>query len=284
MKKVLVGDVGGTNTFLGVFDYANNKIIKKCELNTKRDDVLFEISNLLEADEFEGVSLALAGSVFGDVVSLSNVNKKFSRSVLQKKLGIDVFFINDFEALGYYVRGAGVSKGLVVGAGTGLGKTFVYNDVIPSEGGDADFPFHKGEEKLKDFFFKRLRRHPSYEDLVSGEGIVNLNLFHSKNLRKKNVLPEDVFLNKNKLANKKTIRDFSKFYGRFIRNSCLDFFPSEVFVAGGIARKNPWILSSDEFKQELSLNNPCNVKVSLIKDKYAGMMGAGIAFLEKKKN
>lgn len=282
VKKLLVGDIGGTNTTLGVFNPESNKLFNIKNFITKENNIEKEIKNFLEKYSIDGVSLALAGPVIKGDVKLTNVDKEFSSKKLTKKIGIDVLLINDFEALGYYAKNLGVKRGAVVGAGTGLGKVLIDTVVISSEGGRLDFPFEEGEEKHRRFFTKKLKRPPEYDDLVSGRGISMLKEFHSnKKLSEEDIKPENVFTNKNNFLNKKVIDDFSKFYARFIRNTYKEFLPEKILIAGGIARKNPWIIHKKEFESELERELIKKTKIKIIKDEYAGLRGAGFAFIHK---
>ena len=275
----MVGDVGGTNTFLGVIQ--GSDLLKVKEFKTKNVVIYEELSNFLDEYDVKGVSLAVAGPVINGRVSLSNVDKIISSKKLSDLVKQDVLLLNDFEALGFFVKDK-TSKGLVIGAGTGLGKVVVSDKVMGTEGGGVDFPFFSGEENIKDFFSKKLKRHPSYEDLVSGRGLSMLKQYYVKKNRvlSNNFSPSDIFSNNKDVVNKKVIKDFSKFYGRFVKNSSLELLPDKVFIAGGIARKNPEIIKSEEFLNELSVLSK-KPRVSLIKDKYAGLKGAASAFFHK---
>lgn len=280
VENLLVGDVGGTNSTLGIIN--NNKLIKVREFLTSEHSIEKEIQDLLQGEEVSGISLALAGPMQSSNIKISNVNfgvnsKVFSSNALKKKTKLDVLLLNDFEALGHYVLSRN-KKAAVIGAGTGLGKVIVFRDVFPSEGCDADFPFTKEEDKLRNFFVKKLKKHPSYEDLVSGKGLSLLKKFHDP--KSMDFDPRSIF-SKKSVSNKRVIGDFNKFYGRAVKNFFLEVLPEKIFVAGGIARKNPWILDSKEFKDELNHDLIKKVPISLIKDKYASLKGAAIAFKHK---
>ncbi len=277
IKKIIVGDVGGTTTTLGIYTTKKNTLTNIKEYKTKDINLESEILNNL-TPEIKGISLAVAGPIINGKVDMTNTNKKISDKNLMKKTKLDVLLINDFEALGYYVKEQGAKKTMVIGAGTGLGKVIVLDEVICSEGGHEEFPFIKGEEKLKEFFYKKLKRVPEYEDLISGKGLSLIKEFHCKKINKIDLQPKNIFSNKEDKINKKTIDDFSKFYGRFIKNSHVSFLTKNIFIAGGIVRKNPEILKSTEFIRELTHRFIKKPKLTLIRDKYAGLKGAGSAF------
>ena len=281
MKKILVGDIGGTNTRLGVFTTNTKKISKIKRFETNKD-VEDEIKKMLSQEKLQGISLGLAGPLKNNEVKFTNKDLTISSKNLKKKTGLDAFLLNDFEALGYYAKKQETKKRLVLGAGTGLGKVFVTKEVMSSEGGCMDFPFRKGEEKIRDFFQKKLKKTPDYDSIVSGKGISTIKQFLSKKAQKKEELePKNIFLNKEKNINKKTILLFSKFYGRFVKNCYIDFLPEEILLAGGIVRKNPWIIKTKEFQDEIKHELIKKENIKIIRDEYAGLKGVGIAFIHK---
>jgi glucokinase len=279
MKKLLVGDIGGTNTFLGISD--SDKLLKVKEFKTKDISIEDELNNFLLEDNISGICIGVAGPVIDGNIKLSNVDKSLSSKKLSLSTGLDVLLINDFEAIGYFLKKMGFDNSIAVGAGTGLGRVSVFNKVLSGESGGEDFPFFSSEDNIRDFFSKKLKRHPRYEDLVSGKGIIALKEYHlKKKLSAKDAHPSMIFIKKDDIINKKTISDFARFYGRFVKNCALDSLPDNIFIAGGIARKNPWIIDLDEFRAELK-DLPKNPRISLINDKYAGMKGAVFAFSHK---
>ena len=281
-EKILVGDIGGTHTRLGFYDVKTKKITNYTKFSTKKYDIEQEIINLAKKHQIKGISIGAAGPVINKTVELTNVNKKISTTNLSKKTKTKVLIINDFDALGYYVKKKETKKSLVIGAGTGLGKVFVSDKILSSEGGFMDAPFYKSEEELQKFIQKKTKKHPNYESLVSGNGLKHIKEFYAgKKLEKEEIKPENIFKNNKDKTNIKTIKTFSKFYGRFIKNSYLDFLPETVYIAGGIARKNPEILKSKEFKQEIEHEVIKKPKIILIQDKYASLIGAGLAFQDK---
>lgn len=279
MKKLLVGDIGGTNTFLGISN--SDKLLKVKEFKTKDISIEDELNNFIREDNISGICLGVAGPLINGDIKLTNVDKSLSSKKLSNSTGLDVLLINDFEAIGYFIKKMNFNNSLVVGAGTGLGRVSVFDNVLSGESGREDFPFFSGEDKIKDFFSKKLKRHPRYEDLVSGKGVVALKEYHSKKkLSAKEAHPSMIFMKKEDPINKRTISDFARFYGRFVKNCALDSLPEHIFIAGGIARKNPWIIDLDEFKDEIK-DLPKSPRISLITDKYAGVKGAAFAFSHK---
>ncbi|MEF8847564.1 MAG: glucokinase [Candidatus Thermoplasmatota archaeon] len=161
----------------------------------------------------------------------------------------------------------------VVGAGTGLGKTLLIHDKnfgsfipIPSEGGHADFPaFSDIEQDIVDFVIKsgKTKKPVTYEDLLSGKGIERIYSFlREKNKDYNSKFTEEIDDSKVKpyLISKyrkkdevcrKTFDLFTRFYARCAKNFVLDTMSTGgLYLAGGIAEKNPEIFEKQIFIEE----------------------------------
>lgn len=135
-------------------------------------------------------AFAVATALAGDEVDFTNSNWRFSRSEVQRQLGLDVLLmLNDFEALALSLPGLQASQlrahgplpnpaGMlaVIGPGTGLGVAGVVQTAqgwlaLPGEGGHASLaPADDFESAL----LARVRQehaHVSAERLLSGIGL-----------------------------------------------------------------------------------------------------------------
>lgn len=209
---LLAGDIGGTNTTLGVFAVKNEKpiLIFSMLFESNKLDSLSEAINVILSSckerkiKISSSCLGVAGpvSVNRDFCSLTYVKWKVNTVEIFKKTSLKTFLINDFEAVGYGINMLGnrdlmeighKRKALpkatkaVIGAGTGLGKSIlVYQDYykayipIPSEGGFSDFSAqNEFELSLVDFIKKRKKINGpiSWEEVISGKGIESIYLF-----------------------------------------------------------------------------------------------------------
>src|SRR3989344_4532999 len=151
---VLGGDIGGTNTNLGVFGVKNNLPglilsfhFKSNELKGLHDAVNETLAYIQEKRKIKitKACFAVAGvlSPNKDFAKVTNAKWDVSKNLLLKKTKLkDLILINDFEAVGYGINMlskkdiAIIKKAkknpkapiLVVGAGTGLGKTMLVYD------------------------------------------------------------------------------------------------------------------------------------------------------------
>jgi glucokinase len=281
MKKskselVLAGDVGGTNTRLGLF-----------EVNRGRLRVLFErtflsknykgLENILK--DFlrgkKGIAAAcfgVAGPVTQEVVIATNlpwwIDIQSLRKVLPfKKIevindlvanayGISVLNKRDFETLNV----GKVKKGnqALISAGTGLGEAILFWDgkqhvPSPSEGGHIEFgPRNHLELELFHYLSDRFD-HVSYERVLSGEGLFHVYQFLKDSKRfgsepswlsekmkgedPAEVISEITRLKKNKLCGK-ALDLFTSVYGAAAGNLALQVMAiGGVYIGGGIAPK-----------------------------------------------
>ena len=285
---VLAIDIGGTNTSVGVFGIINRKrfnhiysyfyetrkirnvgsFIRKC-LDDIRNEHKIKISR---------ACLSAAGPMEKGVCKLTNINLTINTKQVIKQTGLRKFhIINDFQAIGYGIDPLGrsdkrafslIKRGkkekhavmAVIGAGTGLGKSFLIYDgkryvSMPSEGGHEAFsPSNDEEFRLMKYIMKKHKlRQVTFEHLVSGRGLSNIYEFLTKT-RIPSVKIAALY-QKNSAA--KTAFDmFVTFYARAAKNYALDILPySGVYLAGGIISKNMHIFNRDLFKKEF-LSHP----------------------------
>jgi len=302
---VLGVDIGGTNTSLGVAGIKNTKMTLLFSLSFKSQHITSLIPALQETLEFanknfgikvEAACIGAAGvvSASGDYVELTNVEWNVSTKEILEKTSLDsVFIINDFLAVGYGINlldhknkddvftvrlgknqyDKSAATKVVLGAGTGLGKSILVYDEhlgfyipIPSEGGHGDFPAQNDFEMELLGFIKKLRgisQSVTYEELLSGRGIECIYLF----LREKGEYPStdytqeiDEAIDKTPLISKyktldetckETFRLFTRFYGRCAKNFVLDTLAyGGLYIGGGVASKNLDIFSTNDFIEE----------------------------------
>ena len=214
-KFVLAGDIGGTNTRLGIFSMGRRRPrLEKLKVYSSREAARLEdiLQRFMKATQVSvsGACFGIAGPVAGGRAQITNLPWEVSERQLKKRFDWpQVRLINDLSAMAHAVavlnpkelhtlnRGEpilGSPMGLIA-PGTGLGMALLVpnNDrfmVLPSEGGHSDFaPTNELESRL----WRHLHRamgHVSVEQVLSGPGLVNIY----KWLRKKNRIPEPQWL------------------------------------------------------------------------------------------
>ncbi|MCX6551390.1 MAG: glucokinase [Acidobacteria bacterium] len=201
---LLAGDVGGTNTRLGVFAPAEPRPVllhARTYATTGFATLAAMLVRFLDdvgvgRDTLTAAAFGVAGPVVGDEVQLTNIDWRVNAGELAAALGVPrVRLLNDLLAMAHAIpvlrpdelvelqAGTRDPRGNValIAPGTGLGEAFLVNVdgrlvAIPSEGGHADFaPRSPRETALLAFLTGRFGR-ADYERVLSGPGLVNL--FH----------------------------------------------------------------------------------------------------------
>ncbi len=259
------------------------------------------------------IAIGFAGPVSGKRPKLSNLGMALDIDLLREKTkASSVNIINDFSANAYgfpfikkkdiFVLQKGISKPnpkviMLLGAGTGLGKSYIIdNRVYSCEPGwtlvgikDID------DYALLDYFKGKLSRTPYYEDLVSASGLVNIYKYLEikYNLAKKSIKssPDTKLIikygKKDKLAGISIAR-FMDFYSRFARDSCLGLIPDEVYLTGGLsAALKPFF---EKYFLKGFLDNARHkallkkIRISLVLNEDIGLLGAAAFAAGLKKN
>ena len=228
--RVLVADVGGTNTRLQLYQIAYDSIEAAGQ---KAPGVIIREKQYLNGDfsSFDEIveaflgqrgpiaaaCLAVAGPVEKNAVNFTNRDWTIDGAKLEAKFGIGkVRLINDFVANGYGLltldeasecvplQGASKVAGApiaCIGAGTGLGECFstcaepgMPYESFASEGGHADWaPRNALEVELLEFMKARFgqKHRVSVERVISGPGLATAYEFFSQRFPEKVVAAVD---------------------------------------------------------------------------------------------
>jgi glucokinase len=210
MDNLLAGDVGGTNTRLGLFEKHSPRprLIAAREFATLDfPDLPAMIAAFLQRDGPTAAAPAAAcfgaaGPVMGDVVQLTNTPWRVDAGAVARALKLAasrVRLLNDLEAMAYsapvlldsevYVLQAGQTTATngqaagniaVIAAGTGLGEAFLHSVsgefvALPTESGHADFAARTERDiNLLRHLHQRYGR-AEVEHVVSGRGLLNIH-------------------------------------------------------------------------------------------------------------
>ncbi|WP_120995334.1 glucokinase [Stutzerimonas urumqiensis] len=196
MKTALVGDIGGTNARLALWQdgqLADVRVLATADFPRPEDAVrsyLEQIGRTVES--LEAVCLACAGPVGGDEFRFTNNHWRLSRSAFCEELGVrDLLLINDFAAMALGMTRLqpgesvavcdGVSEPgrprLVIGPGTGLGVATLLPlsnggwSAIPGEGGHICLPVGTEREAALWTHVHRAIGHVNAEAILSGGGL-----------------------------------------------------------------------------------------------------------------
>jgi glucokinase len=202
MAILLAGDVGGTNTRLGIF--SKEKGLRSPVVTADFRSKLFPDFITIVREFLNGVNISTDAACFGVAGPVMKGSAKITNLpwvIDEKKLGNElrlpfVRLLNDIEAIAYALpllepsdvhrlnEGNAVSEGnlAVVAPGTGLGEAFLTWDGTryrghASEGGHADFAPSDDLERELMIYLKEKLGHVSYESVCSGPGILNIYCF-----------------------------------------------------------------------------------------------------------
>jgi glucokinase len=199
MTRILVGDVGGTHTRLAMWDEGELRHVHdepSRAWSGLAEPVLRWLARIGARPGTPGypdrACFGVAGPVRDGACAATNLPWTLHEDALSRSLGVPTRLVNDFHAAargvtmlapgdfatvvaGDAVPGAPVA---VLGAGTGLGEAYVVADtVIPGEGAHAEFgPADTRELRLAAWLIQRHGR-ASWEDVLSGPGLVNIARF-----------------------------------------------------------------------------------------------------------
>jgi len=307
--RILAADIGGTNARFAEADTDGAQTLSLgpvFSFSTRQSDVrsfgqFWDLFSRLAPKEmanvsaFDGVSLAIAGSVEGRTAVLPNIDWNLSEK--ETRAFPHLFLLNDFVAQGFAMTLDGALAGLevvrngeesdagciaLVGAGTGLGHCALYPQqnggflVAGSEAGHATFAFQgKREKAIEQKWLKQTGKEwLSNDDVVSGPGAARLNAC----IDGKAVTPAEALTDESG----DTAALFARFYGRACRNYCLSVFPVRCLVlSGGVATGNPHLLRSSAFLESFDDGRDYRSKLSRIPirlntDPSAGIRGAAL--------
>ena len=307
--RIVAGDIGGTKTLLQLVDIEGDGRAVALETRyesgayTTFSDMLRDFVSHTDAKPIDAACFAVAGPVIGDRAQVTNLKWTMVAPDLGRDFSIDrVALINDFYAVALGVplltsadllslnTGARVEHApiAILGAGTGLGEAALIHDgakwnVIPSEGGHADFA-PQDEEQAN--LFAQLHAklgHVSWERVLSGMGLVNIHNFLAGVDR---AYDERIPMEISTLADagdetaNHAFEIFIDAYGAEAGNMALRLLArGGVFLAGGVAAKNTRHFTNGRFKSAFTRKGRFaplleTIPVDIIVNPTVGLMGA----------
>jgi glucokinase len=201
---ILAGDIGGTKTVLGIFEFAAQRLETVAEAtfasgaHSSFDEVLAQFLEAHRAVELRAACFGVAGPVIDGRSNLLHLPWQLDEAELARASGAArVVLINDVEAAAYGMLTLGddertvLNPGLpqphaniaVMAAGTGLGESFLCWDgeryrASATEGGHASFaPRTDVQIELLRFLRGEFAGRVSTERLLSGPGLHNIYRF-----------------------------------------------------------------------------------------------------------
>jgi glucokinase len=299
---ILAGDVGGTNSRLGLFDDDRKVLVEASKKNAGRgslQEIVREFLNecpLAQSGKIERACFGVAGPVAGGKVALTNLKWQLEEKALSAELKIPkLALINDMVAHAEGVEllepkhlitlneGAAVANGgrAIIAAGTGLGEAGMFYEkhlngycAIASEGGHADFaPRTEREMELLRFLLGRCGS-VSWESVLSGPGtrhiydfVVSPGQMGEKAALSSDPTPADITIaamSKTNAACVATLELFADCYAAEAGNLALRFLAvGGIYIGGGIGMKMLDYLRRPAFLERFSDRGPAKLREML---------------------
>jgi glucokinase len=263
-RVILAADIGGTNTRLRLAQ-TDGTSTREAHYEgaswASFDDVLRDFLRDSDAP-ISAACFAVAGPVWEGRAEVTNLTWTLDERALARAFSIGrVVLINDFHAVAAGVSLLGDEDLIslhpgtrdrsqpiaILGAGTGLGEAFVVgNRVITTEGSHGDFA-PQDEEQARLFLHLHERYgHVSWERVVSGIGLVNIFTF----LGGAEIDAAEIaaLAERGDERAQRAVDIFVDAYGAEAGNMALRVLArGGVYLAGGIAAKNPTWFTSGAF-------------------------------------
>lgn len=318
-KKLLIGDIGGTNARFALADdtrpgFANESILRCADFPAALDAIRHYL-DAVGIDRPDAVCLAAAGPVVGDAIRLTNNAWSVSVAALEQAFGAGhVRLLNDFAAIAYSVpclgpehlvpigeppprplEGGQYTIG-VIGPGTGLGcvglrKFGEHFILINSEAAHSGFaPETTRQIEILAALRERMDR-VSSENLVSGVGIENLYwaLAHLHGAAKDRLPAADIFARAEAGTDPVAVEVVDVFFeilGQVAGDLALTFGAEDgIFIAGGIAQRYPEKLQAGRFREGFNRKGSHTylverIPTQLITHPQPGLLGAAYCALQ----
>ena len=314
----LIADIGGTNARFALTDPQAPEVgmLEARSLpNAEFASLQHAIEHYLAAvgARPQRAAIAVACPVGSDEIRLTNRAWSFSRSELQRRLGLDELrMINDFGALAWAVsaldrddsvllygalRAAPLGPISVIGPGTGLGVGLLVGEpphwqVVETEGGHVSFaPLGEEEEIIARWLTARYGR-ASTERVLSGAGLSHIEAaLRGEEPRplpgKASTLrdPADIVaaaLDGHDLPARRALARFCAVLGSVAGDAALIHGARTVMIMGGIVPRFLPFLRSSAFRERFLAKGRFaayleSVAIHVVTHPHPGLLGAAVA-------
>ena len=296
---IMTVDIGGTKTLCALWN--GQRLLRKQRYSTREiTDFSAFLADRVRGKEVSALCIAAAGPVSGGRVRLTNTGQILDSARLRERMTqiTRISLLNDLEALGYAVPCLSSEQAplfkegkqtcgtaAVLSLGTGLGVSAVTKEgmVLSSEGGHMDFAPQDTDQKRVFQFLRQKYGHVSYERVLSGQGLANIDAAFSKpgaRLRS----PEEITsaaLEKEPSA-LASVRIFTCILAAFAGNLALSYKASAgIYLGGGMLPKILPLLDRERFRGVFAAKGRFrtfleSVPVWTILDEDAPSLGAAV--------
>lgn len=308
----VVADVGGTNIRLACVGNSaselNNIHAYKCGDFSTLFDAIKQYQSDINCDQISSLTIAIACPVENDLVEMTNHHWKFTKSALKEALNLEsLFVINDFTAVAMSIpfikedqkvqiggQSAVADKPIAVfGAGTGLGVGHLvpFQDKwipLPGEGGHVDFAPIDDEDIVVWRNLNAQLSHVSYEQLLSGFGLVQIYKALTSDSNS-SITPAEITTKA--ISNEcehclQTLNLFCRVLGSFGGNLALNLGTlGGVYIAGGIVPRFIEFVKTSEFRTRFEQKGRfekyvSSIPVFVVTEDQPGLLGAAAFSLQ----
>ncbi|MBQ9405897.1 MAG: glucokinase [Desulfovibrio sp.] len=320
MADIYAADIGGTHARYACFSHENGQL-RLMAVKWASSAPLLQAEDVLSAMYGElgtgpkpgdALAIALAGPVAGQTGYLTNGRLRLDMRPIAARLGlVRCLLLNDFAAQAHAMLTevgtqacpiripASVTPDratrAVFGAGTGLGAASLHWweptesaegepvgqwQAVPSEVGHTPFPFcGEEEQRYANALAQTLGQEwASMEDVLCGRGLERLHAFLTGRQEDAATVGREALSRETP-----TLQWYARFLGRFCRLwICTTLCTGGLWIAGGIAARNPLCVTCPEFVHELLRGTAlqdvlCSVPVRLVTNTDSGLWGAAQA-------
>jgi glucokinase len=299
--KILVADIGGTNSRFGLFCIKERpELLMYTNISTNshrsQSSLLAEMhQNLSDTGGLKYAVFGVAGPVIGERVYPPNIEFVLDKREMEEALSCPVLVTNDMLLHAFFclrARDADLVKikdGIrpegtigVLAPGTGFGLCCLVPTEwaplgIPSEGGHMLFPFRPDEFRYPLFISQELGLEYTFDKIVSGPGLIYLHQF----LFGERISPKDVGP---RLKEEPLYRSWAaRVWGRAARHVALSFLAlGGIFLAGGLTLQNQELVG-EEFIEEFLDSRAMRpvlerIPIWLVKEELATLWGGAYYF------
>lgn len=319
MTHIFAVDIGGTHARFARFSVTDGVLQLEAVVWDKSsglsvvDDLLLTLRHHLGVEPGPGdtLAVALAGPVHGLTGHLTNGSLHVDLADMALRYGLrHCVLLNDFAAEAYATlttvggqarlvcgseHGEKAGTRAVLGAGTGLGAASLIRlgngssapqnsqaswCAVPSETGHGQFPFVGQKEfQYRTWLEAELgREYISAEDVLCGNGLVRLHRFLTGQQRDAAAVAQEALVQESP-----TLCWYARFLGRFCRTwICTTLCTGGLWITGGIAARNPLIVTHPAFAAEVGRSNILSevvdrVPIRLTVTTESGLWGAACA-------
>ena len=295
-KLTLISDIGGTNARMALVDNKKKTVNEKVYLHQDYEgleQILEDFIKVTGEPEFQRGILGVAAPIIGDEVNFVNANLSFSQKNLEDKffkhglvvlndLELQVLALNSLTKEDVTVIGEqqlNNSTKILISPGTGLGLAgLVKGTPVATESGHINIPHVAGLESLIQSFKQKKGRTPTFEDLLSGKGILFLNEFVSNEING-SVTSEQALMSNTKEGQE--VREiFSVILAIFCRFSALMWgSKGGVYLSGSIINSLIEQINLDDFRDNFEDSQTMKdlllaCPIIHVKNKNLGFIGA----------